>query len=987
MATYNNAEILKTTSFFVDSQFPALYKEFGPELIQLVKDYYEFLETETNQSVYNIRRIFEYRDVSSTLTSMLIHWQRTFLSGLPLKEDRVSFVTKNILDLYRAKGTKQGIEAFFRIFYESDIEIYYPAQQMLKPSSSFWRTGTFLQMFPNKDRFFSKTGVQYSYLDLLGRNIQGSTSQARASVNKINFILLNGILTPIIYIDNLQGNFIKYDDIVTQINGELIAFGKMNGSLSDLIIDVRWGGATNGNEVGDIFDVENPFGVGGKALLIETEDSITGTIDYEVIDGGFGYTVNNTRLFVSDQIVILPNANNIFTPGETIQDRFGNEGILTGQSEVAFGVKMNAGESFNIDFDPQLRRVDLPGDPLILGITDITDKNDSSPGILFPDGGDPDIHVIADITNTIQVSLITDPIEPFVAVPINSSNYNTIPPALQAMSGTANPVTLATPLNEAFDLTPFTIGSIDIFRNIDPGENYVNDVFALAQDSQMKIFERKDQIIQLETTALAGSFNIGEIIEEVTTNIRGVVRSTDTSLGTVTVTPYAYYGFTGNDIRRGNNDTFVVIGVETDYTSRNLGDNAQVATDTIFADGKVGKVKIFNSGFGYPNGDTAYLSKDGITAAKGTIVAETQGVTEGYWADFDSHINGYQVDADDNYTYYESAMRIQDSDYYQEYSYEIKSMLNRNIYEDYLRSSVHTAGTKIFDNFSYKRKFGAGPQGRGVKQRFLRLFNDDGSGSPLDVGNTSNLTVDFINITSDYTPITSDNDSSAGGGGGFTYTVTPAATDVDEGSTLTFSVSVPGWPNGTALYWRVGPGTSRDADFQFTSGNIVMNNGSGTFSVTAVADTTTEGDELFNITLRTGSGAGPIVYTSADYTINDTSLTPPPSPFAPDYIINVTTPIFNYIFNGTHGGGSLTNNDQPPLTFSVGDKVEFRIDSGTQSSHPFYLKTAQGTGTGNQIAGVTGQGGATLQWTIGAAGTYYYQCANHGSMNNTITVT
>lgn len=992
MADFNQAEILKKISFFIDAQFPALYKEFGPDLIQLVKDYYVFLETDTNQSIYNIRRIFEYRDIGQTLASMVIHWQRKFLADLPLKESQVPFVVKNIMDLYRSKGTEQGIKLFFRVFYQEDIEIFYPAQKMFKPSSSFWRTGTFLQMFPNQNRFLSKTGVEYTYLDLLGRNIRGSTSEAKASINKINFIILNGILTPILYIDNLQGNFIKFDDILTQINGEVVSFGKMNGSLVGIDIDTNWALATTGNQIGDVFDVQSKYGVGGRAIVTGVSDEVTGTVSYEVIDGGFGYTVEKTRLLASDQVVILPNANTIFEEGETILDQFLNEGILTGQNEVAFGVKMNVGETFDFDQNPVLRRASF-GNTVIQGITDITNKNDSSPGVLFPDAdvldppADANVHVIADITNEITVSLITDPIQPFLAVTLNASNYNAAP-ATQPMSGTADPVTIATPLNEAFDLTPFEIGSIRIFKNIDPGENYTNDVFSIAQDSQMKIFERKDQILQVATPAIAGSFNIGEIVTQANSTVSGIVRSSNTQVGSITITPYSYYGFSGaNNVVRPNNDEFEVVGISVDYESRNLGDNAEILSEVSFATGKISEVKIFNSGLGYPEGDTAYLANNDVQVAKGTIIANKQGVTEGYWADFESHLNGYERDTGNTYTYFDSSMKIQDSDYYQEYSYEVRSMLAPENYEDFLRSTVHTAGTKLFGKFDYNRKFGSGPEGRGVKQRFIRLFNDDGeSGSPLDIGNTQILTSDFLNITSDTQLVTSDNDSSAGGGGGgvsYTYVVTPAATSVDEGSSLAFSVTVTGWPNGTPLYWRVGPGSTRDADFQFQSGNIVMNNGSGSFVLNAVADSSTEGDETFNVTLRTGSGSGTVVYTSPNYTINDTSTGG--VSFTPDYIINVTTPIFDYVLNGSHRGGALSNGAQPPLTFFEGDKVEFRIDSSTQSSHPFYLKTAQVAGTGSQISGVTGQGGAVLQWTA-AAGSYWYQCAAHSSMNNTITV-
>lgn len=878
MADYNQAEILKKISFFIDAQFPALYKEFGPELVQLVKDYYAFLETETNQSVYNIRRIFEYRDVGTTLSSMVIHWQRKFLADLPLKEEQVPFVVKNIMDLYRSKGTEQGIKLFFRIFYQEDIDIYYPAQKMFKPSGSTWRTGTFLQMFPNSNEFKSKTDVEYTYLDLLGRNIVGSTTGAKASVNKINFILLNGIITPIIYIDNLQGNFVKYDDVLCQLNGETVSFGKINGSLSAMDIDTRWSGATTGNELGDIFEVEGTYGYGGRAIVTEISDDITGFVEYEYLDGGFGYTVENTRLLVSDQVVILTGSsqNTEWEKGETIGDRFGNEGILTGFNEIAIGVKLNSGQTFDFSQTPQLRRRSYGNTDIFY--TDITNKNSSSPGILYPDGSPQDAtsQVIAVIDDVETVSLITDPIQPFVGVAINSSNYNTVPPAGQPMSGTADPVTLATPLNEAFDLTPFDIGRIDIFRNVDPGVNYTNDVWAIAQDSQMKIFDRKDQIIQLTTPAAAGSFNIGETITEANTNIKGIVRSSNTQVGSVTFTPYAYYGFTGtNDVIRSNNQRFNVLGVERDYNSRNFGDNADIDAEVQFATGKVQSVKIFNSGFGYVDGETAYLANNGIRVAKGTISADTQGVTEGYWSDFTSHLNGYEVDSANTYKYFDSSMKVQDSDYYQEYSYEIRSMLGQPVYEDFLKDNMHTAGSKMFGKFYYQRKTAAGPLKAGVKQRFLRIFNDDGeSSSPLDIGNTQILTSDFQNVYVDTTLVTSDNDSSAGPAPG-PYTITPAgnANSVNEGTQLAFGVTVPNWPNGTALYWIIKPDTVQ-SDFQASSGNIVMNNGSGAFSINPVADSTTEGNETFFIELEARSGT-PVVsttlYTSNTFIINDTS--------------------------------------------------------------------------------------------------------------------
>ena len=85
-------EIEKNISLFVEKQFPAIYREDGAELVQLVKEYYKFLETQENQSVYVARRMFEYRDIDTTLASMIIFFKKKFLADLPLRESSIRVV-------------------------------------------------------------------------------------------------------------------------------------------------------------------------------------------------------------------------------------------------------------------------------------------------------------------------------------------------------------------------------------------------------------------------------------------------------------------------------------------------------------------------------------------------------------------------------------------------------------------------------------------------------------------------------------------------------------------------------------------------------------------------------------------------------------------------------------------------------------------------------------------------------------------------------
>ena len=83
--------------------------------------------------------------------------------------------------------------------------------------------------------------------------------------------------------------------------------------------------------------------------------------------------------------------------------------------------------------------------------------------------------------------------------------------------------------------------------------------------------------------------------------------------------------------------------------------------------------------------------------------------------------------------------------------------------------------------------------------------------------------------------------------------------------------------------------------------------------------------------------------------------------------------------------GGLNGDADPDLDFYVGDTINFEIDT---PGHPFYLKTVQGTGIDDLIAGVTNNGATngTVSWTPTTTGTYYYQCSLHNGMYGTITI-
>ena len=105
-------------------------------------------------------------------------------------------------------------------------------------------------------------------------------------------------------------------------------------------------------------------------------------------------------------------------------------------------------------------------------------------------------------------------------------------------------------------------------------------------------------------------------------------------------------------------------------------------------------------------------------------------------------------------------------------------------------------------------------------------------------------------------------------GGAPTYTLTPPALNVDEGSSLTFTVGGTNISDGT-YYWTI---ETNAGDVTESSGSFAITGNSGTFSVTPYEDSTTEGVETFIVYLRSGSITGSVL-ASETITINDTSVT------------------------------------------------------------------------------------------------------------------
>ena len=164
-------------------------------------------------------------------------------------------------------------------------------------------------------------------------------------------------------------------------------------------------------------------------------------------------------------------------------------------------------------------------------------------------------------------------IGPTVTGDPNVSDYNS---GATNMTGTTVAPNIYTVLSDAFDIQDFEIGTILGFNNINPGSDYQNDVFAIAQDSLLKNIDRKNQIVLFTDAGDAGSFSVKDRIRGATSGIKGVVTDVNQQDGFITITPFNIDGLNSTEnIRLVNSPTseFITSVIENDYLdgTRSMG--------------------------------------------------------------------------------------------------------------------------------------------------------------------------------------------------------------------------------------------------------------------------------------------------------------------------------------------------------------------------------------------------------------------------------
>ena len=725
--------IEKFISNFVESQFPSFYKDEGTDFILFTKAYYEWMESNGNP-ISEARKLMDYRDIDNTLESFLVHFQQKYLYGIPFNViANKRLLLKHILDVYRSKGSVQCYKLLFKLIYNEDIEIYLPGVDVLRISDGTWIQPQYLEVsaFDNIS-------------DYMGKTVVGLTSETTATVENVVKEFYNGSFITIIYFSNMQprgGSFAVNEKIIPQEKiGDFDFISKapiIQGSLSSLVI----GDGGRNYKLNDTVKIiqKDPntnqlitYGKDGY-LKVTSVRSGNGELTFDLVNGGYGFS-SDSQIFIYKNDLTGGDAS--FDIGGLVDERqvvyntdiVGNY-LDKSLSAATFGFPGLPTANLNSSLTPTLSY----STKTFGSIANLTNIDIGSGYLRSPNVFIRSVTVSQPLNVTVSyntgsniVSLISsETIETYKNVSINAASYG-FPrnPTANVSFSLGSTISLSDFYN-LFEIDDVIFLQANSANTLTAEYHMVKEIAGL---NQLKLYQNpvrnstasaqiKAAPVIFPANFLDTDFNmtnpkpnslrngVNEIIRAFATPGNNCIATVDafTGKGFIENEPVfvGLFGLLDTSVQiisggngYSNSDPLVIFGGQ--YARESEG---YIITNNV---GNIIDVVITDPGSGYQTVPSVYVqSRTGNNAVLKASVVEFNYDNLGYGRvrkggngkefGYYSTTRGF-LDAD---------KYIQDSFYYQDYSYEIRVSRTLNKYKSILYDTFHTAGSELFGKFYF----------------------------------------------------------------------------------------------------------------------------------------------------------------------------------------------------------------------------------------------------------------------------------------------
>jgi len=583
------------------------------------------------------------------------------------------YFLKHLKEFYRSKGSEKSYRTLFRALYGQDsLDFYYPKTDMLKVSDGNWLQDTVLQL-----------AYDVSYLDFNGLTITGGSSSATAFVSNVTTRKINSINLIELVATTFVGTFQIGETITATTSADTILSASLTGMLTNITI-VDGGQGYIIDETVTIAD-STGAGFGATAKVKSTSGDQVAVIT--ITNAGNGYQVNDPLTFDNTGTnAVVGAAAKIATLSDTFTvDVVSTEltaGIETKTFDLtgAFGVTVSKGFSLgnNAIFANSTKKgvviTYTVGTPNVLSIYDMYEENAATTGggslvewvntdviYLFDKSGSPVLGAFSVIINDTTIT------NPTSHIALNATTYGSgfaSPAGTFTSSGTTVSITYTSGHNLSVSdpvKLAFSTGSMDGTYNV-------------VSVTSSTVFT-----VTISSPATSGTVTMTPYIDSVMKN--GFTFETQT-FGKVATVSYSSHGSGYITIPTA---TLTSLGYYSTVETRSDGAGGFYGSNAITTIGDLGGtitgMSITEPGFGYAIAPT-------ITATIHSVQASLLGVL-GITRIKDGKYSGESG-------FPSSTKKVQDNNYYQDYSYVLKTTDSTDVWRTDVLKLLHPAGYKLF---------------------------------------------------------------------------------------------------------------------------------------------------------------------------------------------------------------------------------------------------------------------------------------------------
>lgn len=679
------------------------------------------------------RKVLDVADVYNTDDEFLEIFRKEFIPNIPRSaKTNLKKLIPLAKDVYKSRGSENSFKFLWRSVYDNNnLEFFYPKDYIFKVSGGTWSQDTILFV----DSLTATNSGSFA-----GRRVTGLTSGATAIVQKQSGTTRGSTVIIELFITDLEGTFVSGEVVESTETSDGI---KASGTTLSVVSDITVNNGGTSYVVGDLITISGGGGTGAVASVNTVTDGAVNEI--VISDGGdgyfgnevFEYTVPSEGSGASGQATAITSSGVARIYGNTITiTAFASTqinaadygGDLSGHNANTHFYS-NANNTFDITVGSSANYtvgmfvastgnttigtvVGVPdGTSIIYALSDVTlpnfypGTNPSTISAYFANGT-----AVSSTSTTVSAITSVSDEQYFGALALQEISYGSIKTA-EVLS-----------VGSGFDIAPVvkaTQSQITAFNNDDgilgPRSRFLNF------DTNIQFLFHHGNQIQGETSGAAGTI-LDPFIESTGNSTfstlryrkditRLVIDSTDGSSnagenllledgyapghGSYTSDTSFAGQFKMEDVDFIANETVLQLTttanavsatqnvVTIDNTLR--GNNAVIQSGNLSI-GAITSVSITDFGLGYTSVPTVTASTgDNNANLVATIGASAQ--KSGAYSSEDSLLSGKD--------------KIQDSYYYQDYSYVLKTDISVDSYRDTVKSFIHPAGWALFGEINF----------------------------------------------------------------------------------------------------------------------------------------------------------------------------------------------------------------------------------------------------------------------------------------------